>query len=260
MLSALSALTGANVASGDRITLLDVSDTTHGAGGTAKTITAEELKNGYVHGAGSAAAGSWPVLGVGTVLATAEDGAIEQDADVFYHTTDAGNRGYVPARHCIRADATRTLPNNTSENAIFNSPTNGRITLETGTYLFNGMLSVNTMSATSGNAAIDLLGAGTATASAWLWHAVGVDGNTATAATQTGSTTVTQQSAASIVTAGTGTVLNVSMRGTFEVTGAGTLIPSITLVTASAAVVAIGSYICLERIGSTSLVSIGQWD
>lgn len=44
MWSALSTLTGANSAAGDRFVLLDVSDTTHGAGGTAKTITRNELK------------------------------------------------------------------------------------------------------------------------------------------------------------------------------------------------------------------------
>lgn len=43
MWSALSTLAGANVASGDRFILLDVSDTTHGGGGTAKTVTADEL-------------------------------------------------------------------------------------------------------------------------------------------------------------------------------------------------------------------------
>jgi hypothetical protein len=43
MWSALSALTGANLVAGDRFVLIDVSDTTHGAGGTAKTITKDEL-------------------------------------------------------------------------------------------------------------------------------------------------------------------------------------------------------------------------
>lgn len=156
MWSALSALTGANVASGDKIPLLDVSDTTHGAGGTAKTITASELKNNYVHAAGSASAGSWPVFGSGTVLTTAEDGAIEQDADAFYLTTDAGNRGAVSVEHIIRADATRTFTSNTSQQAIFNSPTNGRLTLETGAYTFETLISMDTMSATSGNGKFSL--------------------------------------------------------------------------------------------------------
>ncbi len=44
MWSALSALTGVNTATGDKFPLLDVSDTTDGAGGTAKTITRDELK------------------------------------------------------------------------------------------------------------------------------------------------------------------------------------------------------------------------
>ena len=58
MWSALSTLTGANLASGDRFVFLDISDTTHGAGGTAKTITRDELKAG---------------LGVPTIYALASD-------------------------------------------------------------------------------------------------------------------------------------------------------------------------------------------
>jgi hypothetical protein len=44
----------------------------------------------------------------------------------------------------------------------------------------------------------------------------------------------------------------------FEVTTAGTIIPSVTLVTAAAATVAIGTYFWAERISSsTTLTSIG---
>jgi hypothetical protein len=39
------------------------------------------------------------------------------------------------------------------------------------------------------------------------------------------------------------------------------MIPSITIVTAVAnQILAIGSYMMFERIGSTSVVSVGQWD
>lgn len=197
----------------------------------------------------------------GTLLTTPEDGAIEMDDNCFYGTHDAGNRGYIPVRHFIRADSSRSLPNDTNENAIFNDPSNGRLTLETGTYLVEGIISVSGMSATSGNASIDLLGAGTATCGTWLWTAMGRDNNSTTAAaTVTGSFSVSQQSAASVVTAGTGTALQIMIQGTFEVTSAGTLIPSIDLVTASAATLAAGSYLVFERIGSTSVVSVGQWD
>lgn len=211
--------------------------------------------------AGSASANSWPVLPSGTVLTVPEAGAIERDANCFYLTTDAGNRGYVPVRHFIRCNATRTLPNDTNENAIFNSPANGRLTLETGTYKFEALIYVTAMSATSGNALIDILGAGTATVNDWLYHSIGIDASTPTnAATQTGSWNITQQSVASIVTAGIGTAMAVEIHGTFTVTVAGTLIPAIDQVTAAAAVVAIGSYFMCERIGDTGVVSVGQWD
>jgi hypothetical protein len=51
----------------------------------------------------------------------------------------------------------------------------------------------------------------------------------------------------------------VAIDGTFEVTGAGTLIPAITMANASASVLSVGSYLSFERIGSTSMTSVGQW-
>lgn len=196
----------------------------------------------------------------GTLKTIPAAGDVEMDANCFYRCTDAGNRGYIPVRHIIRADSTRTFTSNTSAQAIFNSPTNGRLTLETGTYLMTGLINIGSMSATSGNLLFNPLGGGTATMAAILYHVVGVDGATGTAATQTGSTMVAAASPASIVTAGVGTAITMKITGTFEITGAGTIIPSITMVTASASVVATGSYLTFERIGSTTVVSVGQWD
>jgi hypothetical protein len=254
-----------SLASGDLFAAVDVSDTTQSANGSTRKITAANMATFFWTApsftAGSASAGTWPKWNSGTVMTTAEVGAVEMDAHAFYATTDAGNRGVVEVQHCIRQDASRTLPNDTNENAIFNSVTNGRITLETGTYFFKGMIYVTGMSATSGNALIDVLGAGTATAGTWLWQAWGIDNSTLTnAGTKTGAFTITQQSVASIVTAGTGTGMAVQIEGTVEITGAGTMIPSIDQVTAAAATLAAGSYFCINRIGSTSMTSVGQWD
>lgn len=229
---------------------------------TTDKVLLRELRN-ILLGAGSATAGTWPIIGSGTLLTTAEEGAIEQDADTFYLTTDAGNRGQISGWHWIRADSTRTLPNDTNENAIFNSPTNGRITLETGLYEFESFIAVNTMSATSGNALIDWLGAGTATVAAWLWIALGADASPTSGAAEAAARAAwraTQDSAASIFAAAVGTGLAFFAKGTFEVTSAGTLIPAIDQVTAAAAVVQIGSYFKCRRIGSTSMVTVGQWD
>ncbi len=94
-----------------------------------------------------------------------------------------------------------------------------------------------------------------------MWQYLALDNSApTTAATNQGAVRVTQDSAASIATAGTGTGLNVWATGTFEVTSGGTLIPSIDQVTAAAAVVGIGSFFRCYRVGSDSVVSVGPWD
>ncbi|MEK9157690.1 MAG: hypothetical protein AAB638_00720 [Patescibacteria group bacterium] len=182
------------------------------------------------------------------------------DANTIYGTTDIGNSGAIPVMNLIIQDANYTLTSTTSEQKLFNVSANGRLTLETGTYLFECVSSISSLSATSGNGAFDILGAGGATIGTVLYHSVGVDGNTATAATQTGSTMIQGQSPASMQTAGTGTTWNFRLKGTFRVTVAGTIVPSVSLVTAAAGVVRAGSYFSCYRIGSSSLTSIGKWD
>lgn len=233
--------------------------------GTDEKVTAAQLKtfanNAPVFAAGSASAGSHPKFTAGALLTTAEDGAFEFNGDAAYLTTDAGNRGVIPVEHVIRAAATRTFTSNTSQQAIFDSPANGTLTLETGTYLFEGLIAMTSMSATSGNGKFSLIGAGTATLGSILWQAYGQDapaGNTGAAIGGSWHVVATQV-AANIVTAATNTATCFLVKGTFEVTGAGTLIPSFAQTTAAAAVVSIGSYFKCNRIGGTSLTSIGQW-
>lgn len=213
-----------------------------------------------VFAAGTAAAGTHPKLTVGAVMTTPEVGALELDANCIYGTTDAGNRGYIPIRHFVRCNVARTLPNDLNENAIFDSPVNGRITLETGTYLFHLLVAITAMSAVAGNALLDVLGAGTAICDDWLYSCMGKDNTLTAIGAVSGTVAVIQSTPASMFSAGTATELSFEATGSFTVTTAGTLIPSIDQVTAAAAVVAIGSYFTCERIGDTSVVSVGQWD
>lgn len=213
--------------------------------------------------AGAAAAGGAPLkITPGILLTTPEDGALEVDATNLYFTHDPANRGYVPVKHFIRCNATRTLPNDTNLNAIFNSPANGRLTLETGVYLFQTLIVVTAMSATSGNCLINLQGAGTATAGAWLWRYQGIDNtNVQASVDDDDSFPVTNATAGpSMVAAATGTAVRFFAEGSFKITVAGSFIPSIDLATAAAAIVSEGSYFVCERIGSDSVVSVGQWD
>lgn len=170
----------------------------------------------------------------------------------------------VQARYVIRADTTVTQANDANAHAIFTTPTNGRLTLGTGTYHFRGKLVWSSMSATSGNVKIDILGAGTATAGSWLWSTWGNDATALTTVSGVGGAYFTSSATGTnSVVAGTGTACGVEFDGTFEVTGAGTVIPTQTLVTAAAAVLSVGSYIEFWRqgtIGDTAVTSVGPWD
>jgi len=167
----------------------------------------------------------------------------------------------LPGYQLIRADVDRTLTSNTNVQAIFNNPTNGRLTLPTGFYKFEGMLIVTAMSGTSGNALINPLGAGTATIASWLWNIHGLDNTTpGSVADDDSAFYQTAATSASAFVAGTGTAMRARFNGSFEVTVAGTLIPSIQLVTAASAVIQDGSFFMVERLGDVDLVSIGAWD
>lgn len=157
-------------------------------------------------------------------------------------------------------DSAYTLTSTTTAQKIFNNSTNGAVTLSTGWYRFQAVIGITGMSATSGNAQFQILGGGTAVLGGVLYHVVGVDGNSGTAATQTGSWAVTSNSAASALTAGTGTAAMLHVNGTFEVTTTGTIIPSIALVTAAAGSVVVGSFFEAERVGALNAnVSQGTW-
>lgn len=211
------------------------------------------------YAAGSATASSWPNYTAGTLLTTAEDGALEVDADNFYATTDAGNRGTVAVEHWLRAASAQTLTSTTNAQSIFDSPANGRITLETGTYVFEAVLQFTGMSGTSGNAQILLVCGGTC--GGYSWYTAGMDTSTLTTiGADLMAYHVTNATAASVVTAQTGTGLRLHMRGSFEVTGAGTFQPQIDLVTAAACTLVEGSYFTLKRIGATSMASVGETD
>ena len=243
------------LADGDKFPVADASALTVDTYATAKEIQT------FVLAAGSATAASWPVVGSGTLLTTAENGAIEHDTNCFYLTTDPGNRGVVPVMNIGRLTADYTLASVGTEQQLFNFSTNGRLTLETGAYMFECLASISGLSVTSGNGAFDILGVGGATLVDVLYHSVGSDGSTATAGTQTGSTMIQGQSPASQQTAGTLATWNFRNQGTFEVTVAGTIQPAVTLVTAAAGVVRAGSYFACWRIGAAAAATlVGQWD
>ena len=172
-------------------------------------------------------------------------------------TTDTAS-GYVRTPFWIKLASNYTLTSTTASQKLFNTTTNGALTLATGTYEFEALIYVASMSATSGNATVSILGAGTATLTGIMQQAIGGDNATPTNAVAQGgavSTTASTQTA----TAGTATNLYVSLRGTFRVTASGTIIPSISLTTAAAAIVQAGSYFKCAKIGESGDNTKGSW-
>lgn len=188
--------------------------------------------------------------------------ATVNDDGVLRSATNSGaNPVAVPLTNWMMLTADYTLTSSTAEQQAFNTTTNGRLTLPTGVYSLDCWLYLTTMSATSGSLAFDPVGAGTAVTDRWGYQVLGIDNNNPLSPnTRTGSASVTQQSNAAAVTATTGTGAELRASGLFRVSTGGTMIPSVTLFTAAAAVMKAGSYCKFDKIGESSETSVGAWD
>jgi hypothetical protein len=160
----------------------------------------------------------------------------------------------------IQQNATYTLTSSTAAQKLFNASTNGTLTLPIGTYRYEAFVYLASMSGTSGNGAFGILGAGNATIASALSMATGFDAAIGAGAACGGSYWTGVTSNAAIVTVATGASLGVTVRGTFRVSAAGTIIPSFTLTTAAAAVVQTNSYFMARRISdSATATTYGPW-
>ncbi len=153
-----------------------------------------------------------------------------------------------------------TLTSATPAQKLFNWSTNGALSLAAGTYRFSCSLLLTSMSSTSGSAKFDLKGAGTALVGKMSMQDFGSRGTVAV-----GGTTATSGTASDVPTSGgalasvaTSAALRASIHGTFEITTAGTIIPSIALDVAAAAVVNAGSYFECIYLGPAAALG-GSW-
>jgi hypothetical protein len=185
---------------------------------------------------------------------------IGDDGEIRSATNSGANAVSVPLCNWVMQTADRTLTSSTAEQKVFGATANGALTLPAGIYEFDAFLYLTTMSATSGNLAFDPVGAGTAVTDRWGQYVSGIDNsNPLNAGTQTGSASVTQQTPASAVSAGTGTGMIGRYSGMFRISTGGTIIPSVTLVTANAAVVKAGSWLRIKKIGESGEGFVGAW-
>ena len=251
-------------------------DVTSSAGSVALTIA-----NGVVSLAKMANVSTSVILGRITAGAGVPEALTGTQVTTLLDTFTSGLKGLAPASgggttNFLRADGTwaapaggatyaygqltsdYTLTSQTAAQKLFNFSANVALTLSTGRYLFRAIIYLTGMSATSGNAAFSF--AGTATLANILYHVTGIDNSSPlNAGTRTGSASVTSASVASMVSAATGTGMVAIIEGMVNVTVTGTVIPSIALVTAAAAIVKAGSFFECIRVGDTGSNTQGSW-
>jgi len=153
-----------------------------------------------------------------------------------------------------------TLTSSTSAQKMFNTTTNGAVTIPVGLYRFECMFEITGMSATTGNGVFQF--GGTATlANPRLIASSGLDSTTLVTGAAIGGAFVQGGTAftTSTVTASTGTAVGIFVWGIFACTTGGTLIPQFALTTAAAAVVKAGSYFVLNKIGGATDTTRGSW-
>ena len=138
-------------------------------------------------------------------------------------------------RYWGRLSANYTLTSTTSIQKLFNWSTNGEVTLPVGQYVFKTAARLASMSATSGNGNFSFAGTAVLTEPAFGVHSR--DAGSVTTGGGTVSNAILDNSGSAVVAAsGAGTQGRHRHAGQSEITTAGTIIPSIALTTAAAAV------------------------
>ena len=167
----------------------------------------------------------------------------------------------VPTEHYVTLTTSNTLTSQTGVQPIFDGgggPAGGQITLSIGTYQFECMYSLSSLSTTSGSFGFALGGTATKT-EGWTASATKNSSltNTATAPNITYNTTANASGLTANTTGTTGVAL---IKGIIRITVAGTIIPQISLTVAAAAVVGANSYFKVSPISSSATATYsGLW-
>ena len=146
-----------------------------------------------------------------------------------------------------------TLTSQTAAQKLFNTSTNGAITLPTGFFEFECFFTLSAMSSTSGSFGFALAGSATYTQ---IWTSVA--GKTTAGANSIFGSYNTSANPA-LTSSSVATTGYAIIKGTLRVTVGGTVIPQGSLNVAAAAVVGAGSYFKVTQIANTSTQTIGNW-
>lgn len=191
----------------------------------------------------------------GTNLTTAAAGVMEYDGEMLMFSPLASTRGHVPVVHSTVLITAYTLTSQTAAQKLFNTSTNGAVTLDTGLYEFECLMKLSAMSATSGTFGFAF--GGTAVRNE-AWLSFGIK-NTLSAISTISSTFSTAANTA-ITGNTTSTVGMAFIKGIVRITTGGTLIPQVSLSVAAAAVVdPYSRFLIWKSNGGTNNYTTGNW-
>lgn len=193
----------------------------------------------------------------GTNLTTAEAGAMEYDGKVHYSSHAASSRGVNLSEQFITLQAANTLATaGPGVRAIFNSPTNGTVTLPGNTtYFFTCHGSITSLSATSGSMSLAFGG----TASTTVLRYCGTASKAAATAATTQFANVGTSASTIITAANITTTAQFFVEGMVVVDTGGTLIPQIAHSVEARPIIAAGSSFRIWPVGNSTVASVGNW-
>jgi hypothetical protein len=206
----------------------------------------------------------------GDVLSTPAAGAFEYDGISFYSTATANQRSVVPGTQFVMTPGLSpyTLTQSTSAQQIFGSPAGGGISLNASTtYMFEGLYIVSNTAAPSAAHSISLQFAlgGSITSISYTADVTTSSGAPTAGATNITRTFSTSVGATQITPSGTTTnseLITVVVRGVVRTNAAGSFTPQIRYNTSApggTSIVQGNSYFKLIPIGTSSVISVGNW-
>lgn len=201
-------------------------------------------------------------LSAETLPVTPTAGEINYDGTVIYSSSSSNQRGVVPSESFITLSSDYVGADSTSAQKVFDSTTNGAITVAgSTTYQFEAIYYITRSAGTTSHVLYNLFG-GTATFTSITYLAE----STSTAGNALGTIDrIYGTSAAALTVAGASTTANenitLTLKGIMRINAAGTVIPQIQYSAApgGAPTILKNSYFKLTPIGDSSVVAVGNW-
>lgn len=225
-------------------------------------LNANPSMSSIILAAGTATAATAPLyftISGSVVLTSAVAGVMEPDANgILYYTHATSERGVVNVEQFISLTGTYTLTSTTSAQQLFNSTTNGQVTVASSkSYYFECEFDLTSVSSSAGTIAFGL--GGTATYTSIKYTTMAVKSSTTSPANATMMTATTNASTA-ITASNANTAGHAIIRGIIRINAGGTVIPQVALSVAAAAVVGVNSYFRMVPMGTNTVTNVGNWN